>query len=693
MLENQSIFEPVDCNLSTEVNPNQPIESRKRLSCPSAGRTLGGVVSRFNKPIQKVVSTLEDYFYAKRYQPVFFDPVDRVGEGCTGDDKNTRLAWFLVNVFLTYKYVHKGTGNRFSSALRWFYDDEIDLTTFTDSLDLDRLSESLSSICDDEDLIDLLPYLLEPHGHITRRELETCDFSKNVRNNKKGSGVFYTPSDVADFMVDSTVNLGQINGRWIDPACGTGVFLRSILKHTGLKGARLLQFFRSNVFGIDKCVVSTDSCAFVLLADIINSGKISLSAYHIWKTIKDNLYATDTLNLVSNHTIVQDLFSQDTSEPWWKCFNNLNDGHFDYVIMNPPYASTELSQSLRNKWSVFSHKSANSKGETHLAFIEMMTGLLKEHGVGCAVMPLSFASNTSKSFKKIRNELESLGSLHSLFFDREPQSLFGEDIKTRSAISFFKKSSNNREIYTSRLLKWRSAKRESIFRFDRQVKIDGFTIRDVIPKLGCASEVNTFKSLKKIGFHNHSELARVTYDEILKNRENYQHCVFISGTAYNYINIFFESGLPPIDESISLSGSPLIAASFSDAKSAFAFYALLSSKLSFWLWHAVGDGFHVTSAFIKSIPYVDLLKDDNAMDKLSTLGQAIWLKTKNKAVKSLNGGKTTYSFHDTFFNSNVEAIDNLILKKINAPQIFSKEVGEIIADAVSVQINCSRTKQ
>ena len=80
--------------------------------------------------------------------------------------------------------------------------------------------------CADFD-IELFPYILEVF------EYEFNDVSENDK--KKKNGIYYTPHDVANFIVDKTLNklIKKANNvdslkkiTVLDPSCGTGIFLK-----------------------------------------------------------------------------------------------------------------------------------------------------------------------------------------------------------------------------------------------------------------------------------------------------------------------------------------------------------------------------------------------------------------------------------------------------------------------------------
>lgn len=68
--------------------------------------------------------------------------------------------------------------------------------------------------------------------------------------------------------------------------------------------------------------------------------------------------------------------------------------------------------------------------------------------------------------------------------------------------------------------------------------------------------------------------------------------------------------------------------------------ACLNSKLAFWLWTVVGDGFHVTNRLLSVFSPGN---DSVAYDTLVTLGQDFSEKIKKYPIISINSGKTIIS--------------------------------------------------
>jgi len=316
-------------------------------------------------------------------------------------------------------------------------------------------------------------------------------------------------------------------------------------------------------------------------------------------------------------------------------FPGINSG-FDYVVMNPPYSKMPLSPTCKKLWYSFYATKAGGICNLETAFIEMLDSFLNENGSSAAVVSLSIGSSSVKQYEACRDFIRgSNGRWEFLFYDREPSSLFGEDVKTRNTIIFF---------YTSGLLKWRSRRRESIFLRDRLVETCKNSINGFIPKLGSTTEESIYRKILSHAANKPTisfRLKRYKLEEILDSC--YEDNCYVGSTAYNYINTFLT--IPSVYKgSLSLSSSPVNTICLDSPKDKFAIFAILVSRLAFWLWHIQGDGFHVTGSFIRNLPLLRMPFSKREIDSLAEHGENIWRELKSQYTVSNNAGKMTYSF-------------------------------------------------
>jgi len=202
---------------------------------------------------------------------------------------------------------------------------------------------------------------------------------------EKSFGSIYTPQYIARFFArflrEQMPPLVFKRIRAVDPACGSGIFLRTLLE---LKcdprqddiTTELIDRAFGDVVGLD--VDSNATQATIL----------SLSLLH--------LVLTDTLPESLN------VFASEAIEYYQK--NSQVKEYFDAVIANPPYvALTTQDPAMRQHITEFMGEHASGRIDTYLAFLRLGLEMLKPGGYGMFVIPHSFllSGNASRVRKLI----------------------------------------------------------------------------------------------------------------------------------------------------------------------------------------------------------------------------------------------------------------------------------------------------
>lgn len=144
------------------------------------------------------------------------------------------------------------------------------------------------------------------------------------QNEKTENGVVFTPKYISDYISgDLLGNISEWNEciKIIDPGCGCGIFLISVIEEIHNKfGVGIVEIIENNIYGIDVMNDNIRRCRYILQIYCLMNG-ICL------KSINDNLVCADSL-----------------SSDWSSLFNTGE--NFDYVIGNPPYVNThDMSKS------------------------------------------------------------------------------------------------------------------------------------------------------------------------------------------------------------------------------------------------------------------------------------------------------------------------------------------------------------
>ena len=204
-----------------------------------------------------------------RYQP----------EPAPSNPSPVMVAWDLVAIWLTGVVINgHGTKATLREAAEWFLgnNDSCELTEWLSAADVREVEEALPSRLDAEICLEMLPYVLDPHGPGSRLSVMRDPTTRAARVRKRAEGVFYTPDDVATYMVMGCLDSLRGDGlpTVYDPACGTGVFLRAALRELSRRhrDEDISRLALKCLFGTDIAAWPLDASAFVLLAEILVRG-------------------------------------------------------------------------------------------------------------------------------------------------------------------------------------------------------------------------------------------------------------------------------------------------------------------------------------------------------------------------------------------------------------------------------------
>ncbi|MBY0263230.1 MAG: N-6 DNA methylase, partial [Phycisphaerales bacterium] len=126
-----------------------------------------------------------------------------------------------------------------------------------------------------------------------------------AREAKRATGVYYTPSDVAEYIVAEALRLH--GGRpdqlaYFDPACGSGVFLRAafdlVTRRGDLPAVEATRFVTERLFGSDIDPLAIQGACFVLLERLFtHTERFDPAPFSVWSCIRRNFVVTDSLRL------------------------------------------------------------------------------------------------------------------------------------------------------------------------------------------------------------------------------------------------------------------------------------------------------------------------------------------------------------------------------------------------------------
>jgi hypothetical protein len=616
----------------------------------------------------RVQVTARSLHAAEAYISVFAPRVSGLGFSVTRRDLAERAARALVAEWLVgYAVGALSNGASLAEAEEWFYG-EVEL----ESLAL-GLCEPLEAPCSRDEAFALLPYVLDALRAGTRRELLRDVSVASDRRLRKHLGAFYTPADVAAQMTRWVAP--EPRDTCLDPTCGTGVFLRAAVRQGGLDP--------DSVFGCDVDPATADAAAFVVLATAIASGWRFPSPWAGWHLARLNLATVDALQLTCGNrrapterggevaAVRRELLRGDVpaaavrqapSFELGELFPFLAGGA-TIILSNPPYA--KIGRSARS----LDARSFESLARTRVTpgvraealFVEQLWRLTKPScGRGSLVLPLSIASSSRAEFMGLRRAIQEQGGKWTFsFFDRAPDGLFGDDVKTRNTIVVYR-AGGPTSLKTTGLLRWTSRTRRRFLETIEPVPVQA-DIGDCIPKLGSSAEAALYGAVRS--------LPGRLRDDLLASRSGVRsaHTLFddqqrgarlaVASTAYNWIGVVREPGRLTADGHTSENAlSQLV---FATAELADAAYAVLSSRVVFWLWRVESDGFHVTARFLEGLPF-RLSAVSAGLPRLAEVGRQLWEDVLLRPAWSVNKGRRTVAY-PPIHSPVLEVVDDAVL--------------------------------
>lgn len=613
-----------------------------RLASPRAGRSLEGLVAPLREHVLAAVAVARKL----KLDGGWIENGSRHDVIRTGSEE--RAAWAAVAVTLAdmIRTGHAADGCR---AKAWF--------GLSDLASWSALDAPLQPLAGEAHLLELLPYLLDTYGRTTRLDVMR-DVSLSVsRAERKKVGSFYTPADVADFMVAALAGPAKAESDewWLDPAVGSGVFLAAALRRYASEDR--VRFAETKLTGCDISPQACDFAAFTLLAGVAAE---TMHPSTTWAAIRSNLVAVDTPSAAR----ASDLRAR------------LAPGRGPLrLICNPPYATGDVVPMADGR----------PTSSPYLPFIELSwTVASGPDDAAALVVPLALGANRSADHRRCRSAMSAHGGEWTLlFFDRQPHALFGEEAKTRATIAIRRPGPTPASIRTSRLLKWTSRQRSTIFTETRTAEMGQAPIARLVPKLGSNAEAALYHALEPYRLRSGArpEPSKAAASEIVGTAISSD--VFVAGTAYNFLNVF-RNYPDKISWRGTLSASGINRLRCSTVEEADMVTAILSSRITYWLWHVECDGFHVPAWFLTELPLLNMRMPERLAEELGHLGRSAWAGLQRDVICSANRDRLTFAFRPTEISNVRSAIDALLADLIGADPDTAAMLREFERQVVSI---------
>lgn len=180
----------------------------RRHGSPREGVSLATATEIRGRPVREAVMILASALFPEKLEEVFFETFPaRLELKRNANSLPMRAAWNLVLICLTAR----GSGQclprcSFQEAETWFRGSLQTTTAWLSAQfsveSLWQAEQLLNGIQLDSEFRALLPYILELHGPGSRASVMKDPATASSRAAKRKTGVFYTPADAADYMVE-----------------------------------------------------------------------------------------------------------------------------------------------------------------------------------------------------------------------------------------------------------------------------------------------------------------------------------------------------------------------------------------------------------------------------------------------------------------------------------------------------------
>lgn len=673
-----------------------------RLAVPRRGHVLSTVIETYGNPIREAVGILSGSFVRKRCSGVrstLLSPRPEQPEPDFARSDEELAAWAVVSMWVVGVAVRAvPIAGSFSEAERWF-SGATDLTALLSGDARRRAETALRAEADATAYFELLPYVLDPHGPGSRLSVRRDPDTYAARARKRAEGVFYTPADVAEYMAGACLTevTDSMLLRVLDPACGTGVFLRAALQEIRRRNSAADAFALASecLFGVDIDPWPLDATAFVLLADSWADLRGQVRApVEAWRSLRMNLACVDTLRIdPAENSLEED--ATDLARKWRvsisRLFPAMENGP-TVILGNPPYTDLGPRPDLGELGSVYETLAAKAQptAEIYLPFVEQMIRLAnKDACSGALVLPLSVACNVGGQFAAARELISrTRGRWRFVFFDREPHALFGEDVKTRNAIVLWTRcpSHTRPTLFTGPLRKWRGDSRAAMFGSLRFTQINE-GIRVGIPKVDGERQAEVLSALSVRWGRLEQVAQSIGRIKLAQTADADNRTVFVGATAYNFLNVFLKPPKGVLQGKQGLSEHPLHAVRCPSRTNALAVFGFLSSHLAYWWWHVHGDGFHVSRRFFAELPFGVADLPIRVMEAMSEHGAALWTAIKEKPIISVNRGRKSLAYTPNGHDDRRRRLDEVLAEQMGLAPAFVDELQQFTARTVAAALH------
>jgi len=393
-------------------------------------------------------------------------------------------------------------------------------------------------------------------------------------DSRRNNGQFFTPDDVASFMVKKTLDFPT--GKWLDPCSGIGNLSWHLVDAQQEK----------EDFLVNSLVLSDKDELALLIARVLLTVHFQTKRKFLFYEIERNFVVLDFLK-----TRMNDIPAH------------------DFVLVNPPYLATTCEDAR--------FETAKSR-DLYAYFLE---NIIKTSEGFVSITPQSF-TNAAKFTSLRRLLLESYTHLSVYNFDNIPGNIFcgvkfgsknsNKANSTRVAITVAKPGKGPHKITS--LVRWRSAEREEMF--------------DTIDNFLSEPELTTefFPKVSSVFEPLYSRLISSRRLADIISRQPTNHALHIPSAPRYFISALKS----PVSR---VSQRTLYFCSVDDLNTA---YLAVNSSLMYWWWRVRDGGMTLSLETLKSMPLPRFAIDLHLVDELETSEKVNRVYKRNAGVDQEN---------------------------------------------------------
>lgn len=462
---------------------------------------------------------------------------------------------------------------------------------------------------------------------------------ESIRKNK---GVYYTPTDVVDFIVANTIkaSFGALAPENIqtlelppafcddfclkktvfEPTCGAGEFLLATLEQK-------LELWKRSHSTANKeeieCIVAT------FYGNDINGDSVIISKLRLFLCVAHRFgveYCVDLPTILNQNFTTYDY----VVSPPTNCEN------YDIIVGNPPYVED-------NKCGL---ELSNRYGNIYANVLLNAASHLKTGGSMGFIIPISYSS--TPRMKKLRDRLiDIVEEQYILCYADRPDCLF-DSVHQKLCILICRNTNEAHRIYTGNYQYWYQEERDRLFS-STQVVLNPLSRDDCIPKLGTPLDLSIFQKVM--------DQANPT---VFSTSRAGAHSIYVNRREAFWIKAFRREIIHPEFKVFS----------YATQEGADYCYCLVNSSLFWWYWISVSDCWHVSRE-------LNGFRAPTILDASRFSGLAEALDKRLEETKEYVGTKQTeYEYKHRACLAEIHAIDDVI----NSVYGLTQEESDYIKD-------------